>query len=158
PLPADPAEDADLPPELQSVKREAERRLVEWATSGRGLAASSLVDAVVFCSTGLGDHHSHDMEIMCFVTGANEDFQRLNLNVDTARFYDDASQRLAPDSENIMLLANPVLPHSEGEIVLAGADPDALPAIRMNYYDDPYDLQVMVAAIRRTIDIAAHWP
>jgi choline dehydrogenase len=32
------------------------------------------------------------------------------------------------------------------------------PAIRMNYYDDPHDMKVMVGAIRRTIDIAAHWP
>ena len=35
-------------------------------------------------------------------------------------------------------------------------DPDAKPAIRMNYYDDPHDIRVMVAAIRRTMDIAAH--
>src|SRR5207245_2799032 len=26
------------------------------------------------------------------------------------------------------------------------------------YYDDPHDMKVMVAAIRRTMDIAAHWP
>ena len=28
----------------------------------------------------------------------------------------------------------------------------------MNYYDDPHDIKVMAAAIRRAIDIAAHWP
>jgi len=28
----------------------------------------------------------------------------------------------------------------------------------MNYYDDPHDMRVMVAAIRRAMDIAAHWP
>jgi len=28
----------------------------------------------------------------------------------------------------------------------------------MNYYDDPHDMKVMVAAIRRTIEIAARWP
>ena len=38
------------------------------------------------------------------------------------------------------------------------ADPAAQPDIRMNYYDDPHDMRVMVAAIRRTMDIAAHWP
>ena len=80
------------------------------------------------------------------------------LNIDTARFFDDAAKRLAPDAENIVLLANPVLPHSEGEIVLAGGDPAAAPVIRYNYYDDRYDLKVMVAAIRRTMEIAAHWP
>jgi hypothetical protein len=108
------------------------------------LASSSLVDAVVFCSTGLGDLHSHDTEIMCFVTGVNDDFMRLILNVDTARFFDDVSKRLAPDAENLVLLANPVLPHSQGEITLASADPSVHPTIRMNYYDDPHDMKVMV--------------
>jgi choline dehydrogenase len=158
PLPADPADDAKLPPELQAIKREAERRLAEWQTTGQGLTASSLVDAVVFCSTGLGDLHSHDTEIMCFVTGGNDDFQRLIMNLDTTRFFDDVSKQLAPDAENLILLANPVLPHSRGEIALASADPGDHPTIRMNYYDDPHDMKVMVAAIRRSLDIAAHWP
>jgi choline dehydrogenase-like flavoprotein len=158
PLPADPADDISLSPELQALKQEAERRLVEWQTTGRGLASSSLADAVVFCSTGLGDLHSHDTEIMCFVTGGSDDLLRLILNIDTTRFFDDVSQRLAPDAENLLVLANPVLPHSEGEIVLDSADPAVHPAIRMNYYDDPYDMKVMVAAVRRALDIAAHWP
>ena len=51
-------------------------------------------------------------------------------------------------AENLQLLANPVLPHSRGEIVLDSADPAAQPIIRMNYYDDPHDMKVMVAAIR----------
>jgi choline dehydrogenase len=158
PLPADPADDATLSPAAQALKEEAERRLTEWQASGRGLAASSLVDAVVFCSTGLGDLHSHDLEIMCFVTAGDDDLQRRILNIDTDRYFGDVSARLAPDSENIALLANPVLPHSEGEIVLDSADPLAQPAIRMNYYDDPHDMRVMVASIRRTMEIAAHWP
>ena len=65
---------------------------------------------------------------------------------------------MANDAENLLLLANPVLPHSRGEIVLESKDPEAKPAIRMNYYDDPHDMKVMVVAIRRTMDIAAHWP
>jgi len=56
------------------------------------------------------------------------------------------------------VLANTVLPHSEGEIILDSADPAVHPAIRMNYYDDPHDMKVMVAAVRRALDIAAHWP
>ena len=55
-------------------------------------------------------------------------------------------------------MPNIVLPHSEGEIVLRSADPDVHPTIRPNYYGDPHDLKVMVAAMRRTLDIAAHWP
>ena len=45
PLPADPAEDANLPPELLALKQAAETRFAEWQASGRGLGASSLVDA-----------------------------------------------------------------------------------------------------------------
>ena len=59
---------------------------------------------------------------------------------------------------NSTLLPHPVLPRSRGEIVLDSADPAAAPVIRYNYYDDPHDLRVMVAAIRRAMDIAAHWP
>jgi choline dehydrogenase len=158
PLPADPADDAKLSPELQALKQEAESRLAEWKATGRGLGASSLADAVVFCSSGVGDLHRHDTEIICFLTGGNDDFQRTIMNLDTARFFDDPATRIASDAENLLLLANPVLPRSRGEIVLDSADAGAQPAIRMNYYDDPHDMKVMVAAIRRTMDIAAHWP
>ena len=158
PLPADSAADASLSPKLLALKQEAERRLAEWQATGRGLGASSLADAVVFCSSGLGDLHSHDTEIICFLTGGNDDFLRTIVNIDTSRFFDDAPTRVANDAENLLLLANPVLPHSRGEIVLDSADPAAQPVIRMNYYDDPHDMRVMVAAIRRTMDIAAHWP
>ncbi len=58
----------------------------------------------------------------------------------------------------MIVLANPVQPHSEGEIVLESADPTADPVIRMNYFDDPHDMKVMVAVMRRVLDIVAHWP
>src|SRR5205823_8629125 len=77
---------------------------------------------------------------------------------DTARFFDDAGKRVANDAENLVLLPHPVLPQSRGEIVVDSADPAAPPAIHMNYYDDPHDMRVMVAGIRRAMDIAAHWP
>jgi len=140
------------------LKQEAGCRLAEWQATGRGLGASSLADAVVFCSSGLGDLRRHDTEIICFVTGGNDDFLRTIINIDTSRFFGDAVARMANDAENLQLLANPVLPRSRGEIVLDSADPAAQPDIRMNYYDDPHDMRVMVAAIRRTMDIAAHWP
>ena len=56
------------------------------------------------------------------------------------------------------MLANPVQPHSEGEIVLESADPAAAPAIRMNYYGDPHDMRVMLAVLRKVLDVMAHWP
>ena len=158
PLPADPGDDANLSAELQAMKQEAERRLTEWETTGRGLIASSLADAVAFFSTGLGDTHSHDAEILTFFMAGNDDLVRLCLNIDTARYFDDAAKRLAPDAEGIYVLASPVLPRSEGELVLQSADPGVHPSIRMNYYDDPHDMKVMVAVVRRALDIAAHWP
>src|SRR5262249_18976792 len=107
---------------------------------------------------GLGDVHSHDTEIICFATGGDDDLVRKYFNIDTSRFLDDPARRLAPDAENIMLLAQLEQPHSEGEIVLASRDPAAHPSIRMNYFGDAHDLKVMVAVMRRALDIAGRWP
>jgi choline dehydrogenase-like flavoprotein len=112
----------------------------------------------VFCSSGFGDAERRDIEIIFFMTSGNEEFQRTVMNINTARFFDDAGKRVADDSENIVLLPHPVLPHSRGEIVLDSADPTAQPAIRYNYYDDPHDMKVMLAGIRKTMEIARHWP
>src|SRR5262249_23886105 len=142
PLPADPAEDANLPPELLALKEAAETRFAEWQASGRGLGAASLVDAAVFCSSRLGGARRHDIEIIFFLTCGNEEFLRTILNIDTSRFFDDGGKCVASDAENLTQLPLPVLPHSRAEIVLESADPAAAPAIRMNYYDDPHDLQV----------------
>jgi choline dehydrogenase len=158
PLPADPADDADLPEELQALKAEAERRVSEWATTGHGLVASSLYEACAWFSTGLGDDHTHDAQLGFFVCGYNHDIWRTCLRVDPDEYFDDADQRLAPDAESVIVLANPVQPHSEGEIALTSADPFDQPDIRMNYYGDPYDMEVMVAVLRRALDVVAHWP
>ena len=56
------------------------------------------------------------------------------------------------------MLANPVQPRSEGEIVLESADPAAHPAIRMNYFGDPHNMKVMLAVTRRCLDVVAHCP
>ena len=158
PLPADPRDDAQMPPELQVLKQEAERRINEWATTGRGLISSSLYEACAWYSTGLGDHHSHDAQIGLFGCGYNADIWLRCLRVDTDQYFDDASQRLAADAESILVLANPVQPHSEGEIVLESSNPTDHPAIRANYFGDPHDMKVMVSIMRRVLDITAHWP
>ncbi|HSE97606.1 MAG TPA: GMC family oxidoreductase N-terminal domain-containing protein [Blastocatellia bacterium] len=158
PLPADPQDDEKLPAELQALKQEAERRLAEWATTGCSMVSSSLYDACAWFSTGLGDHHSHDAQIAFIPCGFNRDLWHWCLNVDTEMYFDDASGRLAPDAEGMLVLANPVQPHSEGEIVLESADPASHPAIRMNYFEDAHDLKVMLAVLRRALEIVAHWP
>jgi choline dehydrogenase-like flavoprotein len=158
PLPADPAEDASLGEELKAVKAEAERRVTEWAVTGRGLASSSLYEACAWFSTGLGDHHTHDAQLALFACGYNRDIWQRCLRVDPDQYFDDVDARLAPDAETIIILANPVQPHSEGEIILVSADPLDHPDIRMNYYGDPYDMEVMVAILRRALDVARNWP
>jgi choline dehydrogenase len=158
PLPADPQDDEKMPAELQALKQEAERRLAEWQNTGRGLVSSSLYDAAAWFSTGLGDSHSHDAQIAFIPCGYNTELWQFCLNVDTARYFDDASKRLAPEAEGAIVLANPVLPHSEGEIVLESPDPAAHPAIRMNYFEDAHDMTVMLAVLRRALEVVAHWP
>lgn len=158
PLPADPADDAAMPADLQGLKAEAERRLLEWFTTGIGLASSSLYDASAWFSTGMGDEHTHDAQIGLFACGYNEELWRRCLRVDPDEYFDDAADRLGPFAESVIVLANPVQPHSEGEIVLTSADPFADPDIRMNYFDDPHDIAVMLAVLRRALDIVANWP
>ena len=158
PLPADPRDDAALPAELQALKQEAERRIAEWAATGRGLVSSSLYEACAWFSTGLGDHHTHDAQIGFFACGYNPDIWKRCLRVDPDQYFDDPSRRLAADAESVIVLANPVQPHSEGEIVLESADPVANPVIRMNYFGDPHDMNVMISVMRRVLDIVAHWP
>ena len=158
PLPADPAHDVDLPPELAGLKQEAVRRITEWFTTGEGLVSSSLYEAGAWYSTGLGDHHTHDAQLSIFVCGYNDAIWRGCLKVDPLVFFADPAKTLAPDAETVILLANPVQPHSEGEIVLASADPSAHPDIRMNYLADPHDLKVILSVLRRLLDVAKNWP
>lgn len=158
PLPADPADDVNLPPELAALKAEAEKRVTQWATTGEGLVSSSIYDAVTFFSTGLGDHHSHDAQIGYVPCGYDADLLGRKFRIDLKSFFADPDKTLAADQENMILTANPVLPRSTGEVVLGSADPTAPPVIRYNYFSDPYDLKVMVAVMRKALDIVAHWP
>ena len=55
----------------------------------------------------------------------------------------------------MIVLADPVQPHSEGEIVLTSADPFDQPDIRMNYYGDPHDMEVMPNVVSGNTNAAA---
>lgn len=158
PFPADPADDDQMDPALQELKAESERQLMEWMTTGRGLASSSFYDASAWYSTGLGDPHTHDAQIAILVGGASTDLLRRNLRVDPYVLMPDADTQLGPLEENVSVLANPVQPHSEGEIVLVSSDPLMHPEIRMNYFDDPHDMKVMIAVIRKALEIVSNWP
>ena len=158
PLPADPADDVDLPEPLAAAKAEAERRLGEWFTTGRGIPSSSLYDAVAFYSTGLGDPHTHDAQIGFLATGYTPAIWEHVFRIPPSDFFEDPIAFLDPTRGQVVVLPNPVQPHSEGSVTLASADPAVAPRIDLNYFDDPHDVVVMVAVMRRALEIAAAWP
>ena len=157
PLPADPADDVHMPPELAAVKEEADRQLGEWATTGKGIPSSSLYDAVAFLSSGLGDDHTHDIQVGFLACAYTPDMWKSVFRYDDNYFANPAEQ-LDPTKGGVVLLANPVQPHSEGSISLASADPNDKPIIDFNYLDDPHDIEVMVAALKKVLEIANSWP
>ena len=130
PLPADPADDAGLPPELAALKAEAERRVTEWATTGKGWASSSFYDAVAFFSTGLGDPHTHDAQIGLLACGYTPGIWQHLFRIDPADFFAEPDTALSADAEMVVVLPNPVQPHSEGEVRLASSDPTDAPRDR----------------------------
>ncbi len=158
PLPANPADDIHLTGELAELKAEAERRLAEWHQTGSSLVSSSLYDGVCFFSTGLGDAFTHDAQIGFIPNAYNEDVIGTRINIDLDMLMADPSKTLAPDSEHVIFLASNCVPRSEGELVIASADPSVPPTINFNYFSDPHDLKVMVAIMRRVLEIAAAWP
>ncbi len=158
PLPADPVDDADLPPELAGLKAEAERQVIEWATTGKGLASSSFYDAVAFFSTGLGDLHTHDAQIGLLACGYTPEIWRHLFRVEPADYFADPDAALSPSAQTVVVLPNPVQPHSEGEVCLVSADVGDAPRIDLNYLADPHDVTVMVAVMRRALEIVDHWP
>ena len=158
PLPADPADDVDLPEPLAAAKAEAERRIGEWFTTGRGLASSSLYDAVAFFSTGLGDEHTHDGQIGFLATGYTPPIWEGVFRLPPSAFFEDPESFLDPTRGQVVVLPNPVQPHSEGSVTLASADPAVQPRIELNYFDDPHDVKVMVAVMRRALEVAKAWP
>ncbi|MEM9190783.1 MAG: GMC family oxidoreductase N-terminal domain-containing protein [Myxococcota bacterium] len=158
PLPADPAEDGNLPEELQGLKAEAERQLAAWATTGEGIPSSSLYDATAFYSTGLGDDHTHDAQIAFLTCGYTPDIWKHVFRVRADQYFRDPATTLDPTKGLVVILPNLVQPRSSGSVTTMSADPNDAPNIALNYYDDPHDLAVMVAAMRRSLEIAAAWP
>ncbi len=157
PLPENPADDVNLTPEQQEIKAEAERRLAEWIEHGTGYAASSIYDGISFFSTGLGDEHTHDGQIGFVPTLYGPDVLGDRIFYDMEDLLGDYTKLTAPDAENITLLASNCVPHGEGEIVITSPDPSIHPQINLNYFDDPHDLKVMVAIMRKALEIAEKW-
>jgi choline dehydrogenase len=158
PLPADPDDDVGLSGDLAQMKVEAERRLAEWVETGNSLVASSLYDGISFFSTGLGDDFTHDAQIGFIPCGYDAHVLGNCINMDLDLLLEDPARSLSPEAENVLFVASNCVPRSEGEVVIASADPETPPEIRFNYFSDPHDLKVMVAIMRRVLAIADHWP
>ena len=139
-------------------KEEAQHLLDEWEATGSSLVASSFADAGVFFSTGLGASYSHDAQITFMPGGIESGLMGNQLNFSEEKYADDVGKIFGLDSENIFLINQLQLPRSAGEIVIESADPTVQPRIDMNYFADPIDLKVMVAMMRRGLEIMAHWP
>ena len=132
--------------------------MTEWATTGKGLASSSFYDAVAFFSTGLGDLHTHDAQIGLLACGYTPDIWRHLFRVEPADYFADPDAALSPSAQTVVVLPNPVQPHSEGEVCLVSSDVGDAPRIDLNYLADPHDVTVMVAVMRRALEIVDHWP
>jgi len=129
-----------------------------WRATGSGLVSSGLNEASAFFSTGLCADYSHDGQISFMPGGIDGDLLSSKQNIDVSRLFTDIDEVIAPESENIYLMAQLELPRSEGEVVVHSSDPAVPPTVGMNYYADPMDLKVMVAVMRRGLEIIDRWP
>ena len=123
PLPADPADDADLPAELAGLKRRGrapghrvgDHRARAWCrrrctTPAPGSRPASATSTPTTRRSGSSS------------AAYNADLWR-DCCASIRRRTSPTPIAFGPDAENIIVLANPVQPHSEGEIVLRSADP-----------------------------------
>ena len=118
PLPADPADDADLPDELQALKarsRAARHRVGDDRRRPRVLVAVRCV-RVVLHRTRRPSHSRRANRVL--LPRLQRRLWRGCLESTPTSTSTTRRSRLAPDAENVIVLANPVQPHSEGEIVL----------------------------------------
>ena len=158
PLPADPADDADLPEELQALK-------------GRGRAAGDRVG-----------HHRPRPGVVVAVRRVRLVLHRPRRPPHPRRPDRVLHLRLQPRHLARLPAGRPrrVLrrrrrasrprrrdgdrPRQPGAAPQRGRDrprqrrPLDHPDIRMNYYGDPHDMKVMVAVLRRALDVVANWP
>ena len=126
-------------------------RFVAFATCPAGTPASTR-------SSSCGGYGAAAEQIAFSAGVGNAKGLESRRRIDVQAYFGDPDTYLTPDAASIMLLANPVQPHSEGEIVLESSDPAQHPTIRMNYFTDPHDMKVMLAVMRKVLAIAAKWP
>ena len=125
PLPADPADDAALPEELQALKAEAERRVDRVgddraAASCRRRCTRRAPGSRPGSATSTPTTRRSASSPAATTPTSGAGCLRVDPDGVLRRPGDGGS---APTPRSMIVLANPVQPHSEGEIVLASADP-----------------------------------
>ena len=154
PLPEDAADDVNLTPEQQAIKDEAQRRFAQWEQEGTGLATSPMYDAIAFFQTGLGDAFTHDGQIGFNPSAPGRDVAEDRVFLEVDKLFGSYDELTAPEAETVIFHPGNCVPHGEGEITIKSPDPFVQPEIDLNYFGDPHDLKVMVAVMRKALEIA----
>ncbi|MCW2780964.1 MAG: choline dehydrogenase [Marmoricola sp.] len=115
------------------------RNLVRWKARGTGPLASNIAETGAFFRTS-DDLVAPDIQIHTVPSG----------------FYDNGFHE--PTSRMFTAAPTLVAPTSRGTLRLRSADPAWHPEIDAAYYDDTADLDVMLAGVKRTLEICTQGP
>jgi len=154
PLPKDPNDDSSMANELKELKKMSEDLVAKWEQTGDTWGSSSLGDALLFYSTGLGDTHTQDCQITMIAAGYAAPFWQSLFGWDVEAYFKSPED---VDTSKELIFLVPILNqmHSVGSVQLASNDPMAEPLIDYAYYTDPHDLAVMKHNVLHTIELAS---
>jgi len=156
PLPSDPAEDVNLPPELQELKSAAVKLWSEYQSTGVGIPTSMLYDGSVFYSTDPSNTATHDAQIAVICSGFNRDTWESLFQLDTTKYFEASdTTTLAATAENVLLSAGLVQPRSEGRVTIVSKDPADAPQIDYESLTNAEDVIALKKIMRHAHEIAS---
>ncbi len=80
----------------------------------------------------MGDEHTHDGQIGFLATGYTPPMWEGVFRLPPSAFFECPESLLDPTRGQVVVLPNPVQPHSEGSVALASADLTVPPRIELN--------------------------
>eukprot|EP00494_Astrolonche_serrata_P014047 UN14176 len=114
---------------------------------GYGIPQTSMLDNYLFWNSGLsGDYCSHAEDSQIGLVHSPNDktlFERFGFP-DT--HFDSDNDMTDPNVKHSFLSASNQQPQSRGSVKIKSKDPTVHPLIDLNYYDNPTDMKVMLAA------------
>ncbi|MCK0165201.1 GMC family oxidoreductase N-terminal domain-containing protein [Marinobacter sp. S6332] len=114
--------------------------LREWFSSGKGLLSTNFTEAGAFFSVG----------------DESDDWPNVQLHFVIARV-EDHGRKIKP-GYGISCHACILRPESRGQVTLASADPMAAPAIDPDFLGDDRDAELLLKAVRKTLEIMESEP